>query len=75
MSLDHFIEGSDVRRFFDSASSLVVIGFCLGMRRINLIVRVVFVEGDVDLGSLEFVMGPLVRAPLTLGSLFGCVYS
>ena len=56
-SLEQLIESSNARGFFDSPSSLVVIGFYLGMRRISLIIGVVFVEGGLDLGRLEFVLG------------------
>ena len=38
-------EGSDVGGFFDSPLSLAVVGFCSGMRRIGLIVGVIFMEG------------------------------
>jgi len=48
LSLDQLVEGLDVG------------GFCSGVRRIDLVIKVVFVEEDVDLGSLEFVMGPSV---------------
>ena len=69
--LDQLVKGSDVRRLFDSPPSLEMIGFCSGTRRISLIIGVVFLEGDVDLGRLEFVMDPSVQASLISGSLSG----
>ena len=45
---------------FDFSPSLTVISFCPRARRVSLVVRVVFAEGEVDLGRLEFVRGPSV---------------
>jgi len=50
-----------------------MINFNSKMRRISIIVRVVFMEGDVDVGRLRFVMGLSVRASLISGSLFSCI--
>ena len=45
--------------------SSVVIGFYSGVRRFSLIVRVVFVEGDNDLGRFELVTVLLVQVSST----------
>ena len=74
-SYDQLVEGTDVWRFFNFFSCLPLISWCSETRRIGLAIGVVFIEGDVSLDRLKFVMGPSVWVSSILGLLLGCVSS
>ena len=65
-------QGLGCRGFFNSPASLAIIVFCSGIRRIGLVVGVVFVKDDVDLGLFEFMMGHWFR-PLRFQAHFPAV--
>ena len=85
LSLDQLVKSSDVGRFFESSASLAVISFCSEIRRIGLIVGVVFKEGRHQFAPpwiYDRPIGPrlsdsklVFRLHLPLGSLRVVIYT
>jgi len=74
-SLDQLVEGLDIGKLLDPPSSLVVLNSHSGTKRIDLIVGAVFVQGEVGLDRLRFMMGLSTRVSSVPGSSFDRVWT